>query len=195
MININRLRVRKKGRTICCVSQLQIAPGERVAIVGPNGSGKTTFLRVLSELEKGYDGDCRVDALRKDRVYVHQSPYLFRGTVLFNITYGLCQRGTGRAECERLAGHWLDRFGLRELAGNRVNHLSGGERRRVALARAMILQPQLLLLDEPLADMDKDGAAAVALALDDLKESTILIASPVALSDGLTSRIHAIQSP
>ena len=158
-----------------------------------NGSGKTTLLRVMSGLEADFDGVCHVEASWKDRIYVHQSPYLFRGTVLFNVTYGLCQRGPGRAECNRLALHWLRRFGLHEMASDRVAHLSGGERRRIALLRAMILRPRLLLLDEPMADMDEKGAAAVAAALDELKETTVVVASPTTLSHGFTSRDYRLQ--
>ena len=194
MIDINGLRVTKNGRTICSVSELAIAPGERVAILGPNGSGKTTLLRVLSGLEADYDGRCSVNASWKDCVYVHQSPYLFQGTVLFNVTYGLRQRGTNRAESEQLALHWLQRLEAGKLARDRVARLSGGERRRVALARAMILRPRLLLLDEPLADMDEDGAAAVSAALDELQQSTILVASPTVLPNGLTSRDYQLET-
>lgn len=188
MIDINELRVNKNGRTICAVSQLLIKQGERVAILGSNGSGKTTFLRVLAGLETEYEGRCLVGASSKDRVYVHQSPYLFRGTVLFNATYGLRQRGMSKADSERLALDWLKRMGVDQLSGSRIAHLSGGERRRVALARAMVLKPRLLLLDEPLADMDAEGTAAVAAAFDELKECTILVASPTPLPDGLAER-------
>ena len=192
MIDINGLRVIRNGRTICSVSELEIAPGERVAILGPNGSGKTTLLRVLSGLEANFAGRLSVNALRKDRVYVHQSPYLFRGTVLFNVTYGLRQRGTNRAERERMALQWLQRLGVGNLSRRRITHLSGGERRRVALAQAMILRPRLLLLDEPLAEMDEQGAAAVLAALDELNESTILVASPTAVLQGLTTRDYQL---
>ena len=123
MIDINGLRVTRNGRTICSASELQIAFGERVSILGPNGSGKTTLLRVLSGLEPQYDGRLSVNALRKDRVYVHQSPYLFRGTVLFNVTYGLRQRGKNHAECVRLALRWLQRLNVGYLASRSVTHL------------------------------------------------------------------------
>jgi len=193
MIEINELRVNKNARTICAVSELEIASGERVAILGPNGSGKTTLLRVLSGLEANYQGSCTVGASWRDCVYVHQSPYMFRGTVLFNVTYGLRNRETNRAERQRLALHWLERLGVGHLFGSRATHLSGGETRRVALARAMILRPRLLLLDEPLADMDEAGAAAVSAALDELRDSTILIASPTVLPHGLTSRTYLLE--
>jgi len=154
MITIEHLHVEKAGRTICSVEQLNVSKGERVAIVGENGSGKTTLLRVLAGLETGYRGQCHTAAARSERTYVGQSPYLFRGTVLFNVTYGLRHRPARRAERDRLAHDWLGRFGLAGQAQERVEHLSGGERRRVALARAMVLRPRLLLLDEPLADLD-----------------------------------------
>ena len=192
MIDIRGLRVDRDGRTICSVPELKIAPGERVAILGNNGSGKTTLLRVLCGLERNYAGHLSVNASLKDRVYVHQAPYLFRGTVLFNVSYGLRQRGTNRADCERLALQWLERLGIANLSRSRVPRLSGGERRRVALARAMILRPRLLLLDEPLADVDREGSAAVLTALDELQESTILVASPTALFSGVTSREYRI---
>lgn len=195
MIHIDQLRVMKNGRTICSVVELQIALGERVACVGPNGSGKTTFLRVLSGLETNYDGDCRIEARGKDCVYVHQNPYLFRGTVLSNVVYGLLQRGEGRAASNRAAQPWLQQFGLSEIADQRINHVSGGERRRVALARAMILQPKLLLLDEPLADLDRKGLDAVSAAIDQLDHCTIVIASPTELPSGLASRTHTLDAP
>jgi len=193
MIAINDLCVIKNGRTICSVPELAIAPGERVAIRGPNGSGKSTLLRVLCGLEADYQGSYAVNASLRDRVYVHQSPYLFRGTVLFNASYGLRARGVNRTECERLTRHWLERLGLYSLAGSRVTHLSGGERRRVALARAMILQPRLLLLDEPLAELDEEGAAAASAAIDELHGSTILISSPTILPPGLNSREYQLE--
>ena len=149
---------------------------------------------MLAGLETGYQRRCAVNAPMQDRVYVHQSPYVFRGTVLFNVTYGLRVRRVNHTECERLALDWLKRLALHHLAKHRVTHLSGGERRRVALARAMILRPRVLLLDEPLGDMDEDGAAAVKAAFDDLQGSTILVASPTMLPDGLTSREYQLEA-
>ena len=195
MIAIKDLCVIKNGRTICAVSELTVAPGERVAMLGKNGSGKSTLLRVLSGLESEYQGCLAVGAPRSDRVYVHQSPYLFRGSVTFNVAYGLRARGVNRVESARLSLHWLQRLGLGSLAESRVTHLSGGERRRVALARAMILQPRLLLLDEPLADLDGDGVAAVMAAFDEMQDCTVLIASPTVLPQSSAFRVYPLASP
>lgn len=188
MIDIRDLRVTKNSKTICVVPEMTVTSGERVTILGDNGSGKTTLLRVLAGLEANHDGRCAIDAPQQDRVYVHQTPYLFDGTVLSNVTYGLRARRVSRTERERLAEHWLEQLGIQSFAQHRVTHLSGGEKRRVALARAMVLQPRLLLLDEPLADLDNDGVAAVVAAFDELPEATILIAAPMGLPNGLTSR-------
>ncbi|HID77063.1 MAG TPA: ATP-binding cassette domain-containing protein, partial [Planctomycetaceae bacterium] len=85
----------------------------------------------------------------------------------------------------RAARRWLDRLGVAHLAGRHVAQLSGGELRRVALARALAIQPQLLLLDEPLADLDGDGVEAVCRVLAELPDVTMLIASPTPLPDNL----------
>ncbi len=188
MIEINSLQVVKSGKTICDVSGLSVERGENVAIVGPNGSGKTTLLRVLAGIERDYEGQCKVDVSLAERTYVHQKPYLFRGTVLSNVTYGLRARGHSYNDSRREAETWLQRLGAADLTSRRAKNLSGGETRRVALARALVIGPKLLLVDEPLADLDKDGVAMVVDALCGFDEMTILIASPTELPSGFGSR-------
>ena len=194
IIEIDGLRVTRGEKTICSVPALEVDCGERVTVLGANGSGKTTLMRVLAGLETDYQGRCAVDTPSRHRVYVHQAPYLFRGTVLFNVTYGLRARGMRQAERDRQALPWLRQLGLFDRRGDPVAHLSGGERRRVALARALVLRPQLLLLDEPLADLDKEGTVAISAALEQLEESTILVASPTTLPMHLTSRIYQFET-
>lgn len=187
MIDVRELKVSKNGRTICSVRELQVAAGDRIAVYGENGAGKSTLLRVLAGMEHDFDGRCDVAVPTGDRIYVHQSPYLFRGTVLFNVTYGLRGRKITRVERERRGEHWLEQFGISERTNERVANLSGGEKRRIALARAFILQPQLLLLDEPFADMDKDGVALVRRAIDNAIDCTIVIASPQKVPEELVT--------
>lgn len=187
-IEIDQLRVVRGGRATCSLAELAVTTGERVGIIGANGSGKTTLLRVLAGLEHHNEGTVRVAWEPRSRVYVHQAPYLFRGTVLQNVTYGLFARGVSKAEACDVSLRWLDRLGLADFARRHAQGLSGGERRRVALARACILRPRLLLLDEPFADLDSSGIERVGEVIRGLAESTILIASPLPLDNAIVQR-------
>lgn len=193
IVALNGLAVSKNDKTICSVSELTINEGERLAVVGPNGSGKSTLLRVLAGLESDLTGNFESEIPRRDVVYVHQTPFLFRGTVQQNVEYGLKARSVPRAARSDQAREWLTQVGIAELADRDVKNLSGGERRRAALARACVLRPKLLLLDEPLADLDEAGIEAVRLALAGLSESTIVIASPTALPVGFADRTFDLQ--
>ena len=194
MIHIQNLVVTRNAAPICVVPKLSVEPAERVGIVGPNGSGKSTLLRVLAGLERTFEGQCDVAVAASQCVYVHQNPFLFRGTVLFNVLYGLRGRRRGSEAGRKLAMRWLEKLGIGALASRRADTLSGGERRRAALARALILEPRLLLLDEPLADLDKTGAALVSAILTERKTTTILIASPNDLPGNLTGRTHRLDA-
>lgn len=195
MIDVRSLRVSKSGRTICHVPKLTVRPGERLAVIGTNGSGKSTLLRVLAGLEQDYQGQCEVQATRRERTYVHQNPYLFRGSVLSNVAYGLRARGQSRSAATKAALGCLERFGIRELASRRTHNLSGGETRRVALARAVVLNPRLLLLDEPLSDLDAEGIESVCRVLAELPDTTMLIASPTTLLPELAAEELRLERP
>jgi len=178
IVEIAELRVVKAGRPICSVRELIVSECERVAIVGPNGCGKTTLLRVLARLERDYAGVCRVAVPPRDRIYLHSAPFLFRGSVLDNAAYGLAARGVRAAQRRDQARQWLDALSIGQLSDRPAADLSSGERKRLALARALAVQPQLLLLDEPFAELDAPGIELVCRALDRATGSTILIASP-----------------
>ena len=155
---------------------VEAAPGEIVAVLGPNGAGKSTFLRavaVLVPLTK-----CRVeldevvleDAARDIHLpperrpigVVFQDYLLFPHlTVLENVAFGLRARGVGARDARVTAGSWLDRLGVAEYAQARPRTLSGGQAQRVSLARALAIDPRLLLLDEPLAALDASSRGAV----------------------------------
>lgn len=188
IVSVYNLTVTREGQTICDVPELCVGPGERVGIEGSNGAGKSTLLRVLGGLEHDFAGTRVVKPAQRECVFVHQMPYLFHGSVLQNLTYGLAAHSVPRRERHRMAFEWLDRLGIADLADRRIDRLSGGECRRVAIARACVLRPKLLLLDEPLADLDESGAHAVRTAIEQLPESTILIASPIPLPGGLVTR-------
>ncbi|MEZ6197425.1 MAG: ATP-binding cassette domain-containing protein [Planctomycetota bacterium] len=183
MIEIRDLVVERGRRRILDLPALAVGAGDRVIVRGHNGSGKSTLLRVLAGLERDHRGRVEVAAPLRGRVFVHQSPYLFRGRVKGNLHFGLRARGLGRAERERRLAPWIAAFSLEALMGRRVGGLSGGEKRRVALARALVLEPALLLLDEPFSDLDAGRNRELAGVLGGL-DATILIASPRPLELG-----------
>mgnify|MGYP003628339656 CR=1 FL=1 len=189
VITLSNLTVTKGGQIICQTNDATVARGSTVGITGPNGSGKSTLMRVLAGLETDYLGSCDIAFPLSDRVFVHQSPYLFDGTVLANVEYGLRAKAVSKPARRQLAQLWMKRFSIEHLAGRSVSSLSGGERRRTALARACVLEPELLLLDEPLADLDAAGADCVLAALHELSESTILISSPTPLAKELAPQL------
>jgi putative spermidine/putrescine transport system ATP-binding protein len=142
---------------------LTIGPGELVVLLGPSGCGKTTTLRLLAGLEDADDGTItvadkeitRVPANRRDMGMVFQAYSLFpHMTVTQNVAFGLRLRHRGKAEREKRALEMLELVGLSEQADRYAHQISGGQQQRVALARALAIQPQVLLLDEPLSALD-----------------------------------------
>src|SRR5262245_27809432 len=139
---------------------LDIAPGELVALLGPSGCGKTTALRILAGFETADGGTVTVNgkdispvpAAKRDMGMVFQSYSLFPNmSALENVGFGLRMRRIPGAERRRRAGELLDMVGLTEHARRYPHQLSGGQQQRVALARALAIEPQVLLLDEPLS--------------------------------------------
>lgn len=148
------------------VAALALQPGTLYHLHGANGAGKSTLLHLLALLlvpSQGvmrYCGEAITSAgqrlrLRRQITLVEQQPYLFAGTVAENLAFGLRLRDVhGDLQRQRIA-RALQMVGLEGFAGRRVRQLSGGESRRVALARALVLRPQLLLLDEPTGGLDQ----------------------------------------
>ena len=147
--------------------ELEVQPGRTLALLGPNGAGKSTALgaiagTVLSEGPITLNGRSIEDASVEDRRvgYVFQEYLLFPHlTVLENVAFGPRARRTARPTT--VAVEWLERLGLGDLAARRPAQLSGGQAQRVALARALASDPELLLLDEPLAALDVEIRAEV----------------------------------
>jgi len=148
------------------VPEFAVPAGSICAVIGPNGSGKTTLLDLLAFLERpeegrllfhGQDaiaGDFDPVRARRRVTMVTQSPFLFSTTVLNNVAYGLRVRSAPKAMIERKASRVLERVGLKGFEHRRVSSLSGGEAQRVAIARALCLETEVLLLDEPTANVD-----------------------------------------
>jgi len=140
-----------------------IGKGEFVAIMGPSGCGKTTTLRMLAGLETPTQGEIRLDGQVMNDVKPHErdTPMVWQSLALFpflsareNVEFGLKMRGVDKAERKERALEWLEKLGILEFANRNVATLSGGQRQRVALARSLVMKPQILLLDEPLSALD-----------------------------------------
>ena len=158
------------------------------AIVGPNGSGKTTMLKVASLIYRPDEGVVLVDgvdpwsldergALRVRRrvVYVHERPIMLRGSALDNVAKGLTLRGLSVDEARRGAMEALRELGIAHLALRRAEGLSMGERQLVALARAIALSPDHILLDEPLAHLHVDLRSRVVDLLRALSRDRVVV--------------------
>jgi ABC-type Fe3+/spermidine/putrescine transport system ATPase subunit len=144
-------------------AELDVAHDERLVIQAASGTGKTSLLRLIAGLDPLERGAIRLGGRditavappRRDIGVVFQDPALFDSmTVAENAAFGLRMRGMGKRERMAQALDWLGRVGLGARAGERVTHLSGGEKQRVAFVRALIWRPKLMLLDEPFSALD-----------------------------------------
>ena len=190
---VRRYRPVGSGRTIEAlrVARLEVAPGEILAVVGPNGSGKSTLLETMAFLGRPDEGRVLLDgrdawhegttlAARRRCPMLLQRTVLFKTPVLGNVMYGMRARGVSRSEARRRAEHVLRLVGLDGLARRTHRELSGGERRRVALARLLVLEPEILLLDEPTAHVDHENARLIEEVIRDLHATsrmTVILAS------------------
>lgn len=179
MILLRDLLVQRNGRDVLKVDSLEIQRGETLAVVGPNGAGKSTLLFALARLVRPARGEIIYEGkslkqwneldYRRKISFVFQSPLLMDMTVEQNVALGLKFRGVPKEETRARVGKWMEQLGVNSLAKRRAGQLSGGEAQRVSLARAFVLEPELLLLDEPFSALDPPTRSKL---LDDL--STLL---------------------
>ena len=152
------------------IEALTIVGGRLYTLTGGNGAGKSTLLSILAFLAPPTSGEIfyagkrvdwnhgSVEEYRRKVTLLHQSPYLFGGSVDDNVAFGLKVRGIRGEEQRRRIDEALDVVGLRGFRDRKARELSGGEAQRVAMARALALEPEVLLLDEPLANIDRETA-------------------------------------
>ncbi len=200
------------GRVYTAVEKahLSVAQGEFVAIVGPTGCGKSTLLNVAAGLLKPASGSVKVfdrplAGLNREADYLFQADALFPWkTALDNVAIGLETGGTPRAEALVRARKWLASVGLGAFANRYPHMLSGGQRKRVALAQVLIRDPKILLMDEPVGPLDAQtrqvmgnlllelwnaDRKAVLFVTHDLEEAIALADRVVIMSAGPSSRI------
>jgi len=164
LLGLEGVEVVREGRTILSLSHLDVREKEILAVLGPTGAGKSTLLRVLHFLERPDAGSLswrgeRVPwpaplSLRRRISMAFQDPLLLSGTTYDNIVYGLGLRGMNGSVARERVEAALRLFHVEHLAAQHARTLSGGEAQRTALARALVLSPELLLLDEPFAALD-----------------------------------------
>jgi len=165
VVALHGIRVARGGRQILDVPELAVDAGQVLAVIGPNGAGKSTLLRVMGLLEAPTAGSVRFQgervsadnglAVRRRMASVFQDPLLTDASVGDNVALGLRFRGVAPARIAPRVAEWLEQLGIAQLASRQARTLSGGEAQRAALARALVLEPELLLLDEPFAALDQ----------------------------------------
>lgn len=164
------------GKRLLDRVDLTLDRGPRTVVLGPNGSGKSVLLRLCHRLlqptagEVLFNGPESVDGWRRHAM-VFQRPVVLRRSALANVAYGLMLAGVSRRERLRTAEEALERVGLRDFAAQPARVLSGGEQQRLALARAWALRPELLLLDEPTANLDPSATQAIESAIQAMHEA------------------------
>ena len=164
LLEIRHLLIQRNKQSVLEVEHLAVERGSVLAVVGPNGAGKSTLLLAQARLIRPERGEILfkgqnilaqpATAYRRHLGLVMQDPLLFDRTVYENIALGLHFRGIPKAETQKRVQEWMERLEIAHLKFRRANQLSGGEAQRVSLARAFVLDPELLLLDEPFSALD-----------------------------------------
>lgn len=180
-IQATNISMKFADRHLFSVDKLHFTQGDVIYLQGDNGSGKSTLMKLLAGLIKPTEGNIisqgfgksswwQADSLLGKAVYLHQHPYLFDGNVHYNLTYGLSSTDKRNPEIKKRLQQAIEMAQLSNLLESDATDLSGGERQRLAIARAWICQPKLLMLDEPISNMDKQSQRLVLAMINQLKQ-------------------------
>ena len=206
LIAIHNLLIQRNGRDVLKVRSLEIKHGETLALVGPNGAGKSTLLLALAHLIQPKSGEIlfkekpvsqmNVLEYRRKISFVFQDPLLMDMSVEKNIALGLRFRGIHRDRIRTQVNWWSKAMGIESLLGRRAAQLSGGEAQRVSLARAFVLDPELLLMDEPFSAVDPPTRAQLLKDLSSLlsqnQRTTVIVTHNLAEAAQVGNRIAVI---
>ncbi|MGC3872935.1 ABC transporter ATP-binding protein [Halomonas sp. GXIMD04776] len=200
MLDINQLSHGFAAKPLWMIDRLQWSGRDMVHLLGDNGSGKTTLLRILAGLETPRQGTVH---WRLDRqwqlppcpgrvIYLHQTPYMFDTSVSENLRLAARWHGLGRRDTQAHVRRMLIWCGLERQGHQSARSLSGGERLRLALARAWSMQPDVLLLDEPTANLDAQAIADVDTLVADLARAGCAVIMSAHHSSVLTERCQRL---
>ncbi len=168
-LTLENVTVRRRGKRLIGPVDHTLGADGLTIIIGPNGSGKTTLLRVMHGVERLSEGAVRWavpdQEAQHHQAYVFQTPIMLRRSVADNLRYPLQLLRRPRRETEAAVALWAERTGLEDRLKLQATRLSGGEKQRLALARALIRDPQVLFLDEPCANLDGASTRAIEILL------------------------------
>jgi len=157
-LSVRAALTRRQGKVLVGPVDLELRGDGICVVLGPNGSGKTSLLRMLHGIARLHAGEiewaCDTEEARHAQAFVFQQPVMLRRSVVENLAYPLRMRGVPRKEALRRARDWAGRVGLGEMLERSATVLSGGEKQKLALTRALITEPALIFLDEPSASLD-----------------------------------------
>ncbi len=207
VIEIKDLKLVLGGRTILNIPAFSVNREESISIMGPNGAGKSSLLLIMAALQEPTRGtvyyfgreikDQSVIDVRRRMAVVFQKPMLLSGTVMENVETGLKFRNLSRKERERLVSPWLEKLHIDHLARQRARSLSGGEAQRVALAQALVLEPEVIFLDEPFANLDKairqELIDEIGTILRAQKITTVMVTHSRSEATAITDKIYLLE--
>ena len=174
-LEVSGAQVRRRGKVLVGPVDLKLEGHGVTMVIGPNGAGKTSLLKMLhgiARLNRGHvTWACGTDEAQRRQAFVFQTPVMLRRTVLENLIYPLRLLKAPKAEAVEQATGWAERIGLGDAMTRQATVLSGGERQKLALARALIRKPDLLFLDEPCASLDGRAMREIEAILQDAANS------------------------
>ncbi len=182
LYKLKRLKKVYNHRTVLDIEGLTLEKGQVTGLLGPNGSGKTTLLKILTFILEPTSGEIRFKGkrvdfasgklidLRRKVVLVQQQPILFTSTVANNVAFPLRIRKIEKTERERLVGELLELVGMLSFRDAMAHRLSGGETQRVAIARALACSPEVILMDEPTANVDVENQIVIERIIGEINQ-------------------------
>jgi tungstate transport system ATP-binding protein len=168
-LTLQGVALRRQGKRIIGPIDLVLDPQGPTIVIGPNGSGKTTLLRVMHGIERINEGSVTwAEQDPSKHAFVFQSPIVLRRSVAENLAYPLRLIKTPAVQIKNTVTYWLDRIGLASVQNSPATRLSGGERQKLAIARALVRKPDVLFLDEPCANLDGHATHEIEVLLQEI---------------------------